>query len=76
MSKQLFTMDDKQSDYMFGQMASARNQRVMYASGGVPLFDDPQEIANRAWKKLADGICLGYRERRASRQEFLCRTIR
>src|ERR1051325_594759 len=27
---------------------------VMYISGGTPLFDDPQESANRVWKKLAD----------------------
>ena len=48
-----FRMNDEQFAYMMNQMRVARNQRVMYASGGVPLFDDPQEVANRAWKKLA-----------------------
>ena len=47
-----FRMNDEQWEYMKEQMRIARGQRVMYASGGVPLFDDPQEIANRAWKKL------------------------
>lgn len=27
---------------------------VMYLSGGTPMFDSPQENANRVWKKLAD----------------------
>ena len=49
-----FRMNDEQFAFMKEQMRIARDQRVMYASGGVPLFDDPQEIANRAWKKLAD----------------------
>lgn len=48
-----FRMSDEQLAFMQEQMRIARNQRVMYASGGVPMFDDPQEIANRAWKKLA-----------------------
>lgn len=48
-----FRFNDEQWAYMSEQMEIAHNQRVMYATGGVPLFDDPQEIANRAWKKLA-----------------------
>jgi hypothetical protein len=51
--KQEFRMNDEQFAYMAEQMKTARSQRVMYLSGGVPLFDDPQEIANRAWKHLA-----------------------
>ena len=27
---------------------------VMYLSGGIPMFNTPQENANYAWKKLAD----------------------
>jgi hypothetical protein len=27
---------------------------VMYLSGGRPMFDSPQENANRAWKKLGE----------------------
>ena len=27
---------------------------AMWLSGGTPMFDTPQENANRAWKKLAD----------------------
>lgn len=46
-------MNDEQWEYMQAQMKEARNQPVMYLSGGVPMFDDPQEIANRAWKHLA-----------------------
>ena len=48
-----FRMNDEKFAYMMEQMKVARDQRVMYASGGVPPCDDPQEIANRAWKKLA-----------------------
>ncbi len=51
-----FRMNDEQWAFMQAQMKEARNQRVMYLSGGKPMFDDPQEIANRAWKKLADDM--------------------
>ena len=27
---------------------------VMYLSGGTPMFDSPQENANRAWAKLGE----------------------
>lgn len=27
---------------------------AMYLSGGQPMFDSPQESANRAWQKLGD----------------------
>jgi hypothetical protein len=53
MAKREFRMNDEQYAYMMAQMEEARNQRVMYLSGGQPMFDDPQEIANRAWKRLA-----------------------
>jgi hypothetical protein len=49
-----FRMNDDQYAFMMAAMKDARNQRVMYLSGGRPMFDDPQEIANIAWKKLAD----------------------
>ena len=49
-----FRMNDEQYDFMMAAMKEARSQRVMYLSGGQPMFDDPQEIANRAWKKLGD----------------------
>lgn len=52
-----FRMNDAQFDFMMAAMKDARNQRVMYLSGGQPMFDDPQEIANRAWKTLADEMC-------------------
>ena len=29
---------------------------VMYLSGGQPMFDSPQENANRAWKSLASEL--------------------
>jgi len=32
---------------------------VMYLSGGTPMFDSPQENANRAWAKL--GKELGFK---------------
>ncbi len=51
-----FRMNDEQFAYMMEQMKLAAGQRVMYASGGMPLFEDPQEIANRAWKKLASEL--------------------
>ena len=51
-----FRMNDEQYAFMTAAMKEARSQRVMYLSGGVPLFDDPQEIANRAWKKLAEDM--------------------
>jgi hypothetical protein len=50
--KREFRMNDEQFATLMEAMKVARDQRVMYASGGVPMFDDPQEIANRAWKKL------------------------
>ena len=53
MAKQIYRMTDAQYCEMMNAMHEASNQRVMYGSGGVPLFDDPQEIANRAWKKLS-----------------------
>ena len=52
--KQLFRFNDEQWAYMMEQMKIARNQHVMYLPGGVPLFEEPQEIANRAWKKMGD----------------------
>ena len=51
-----FHMNDEQFPFMKERMRIARDQRVMYTSGGVPLFDDRQEIANRAWKKLAEDM--------------------
>ena len=48
-----FTMNDEQFAFMQQQMAIARNQRVIYGTGGIPLFEEPQEIANRARRKLA-----------------------
>lgn len=50
--KQLFRMNNEQYAFMMAAMENARSQRVMYLSGGIPLFHDPQEIANRAWKEL------------------------
>jgi hypothetical protein len=47
-----FRMNEEQYAFMMAAMKEARNQRVMYLSGGIPMFDDPQEVANRAWKKL------------------------
>lgn len=51
-------------------------QPVMCAAGGVPMFDDPQEIANRAWKQLAgemgfvwDSACAGPNDRSFYAQE-------
>jgi hypothetical protein len=33
---------------------SCKPTPVMYLSGGIPMFDTPQENANRAWQKLAN----------------------
>lgn len=47
-------MNDEQHALLMAAMKQASESRVMYLSGGRPMFDSPQEIANRAWKKLAD----------------------
>jgi len=54
MTRQEFRFDDEQWAYMTEQMKRARSQPVMFLSGGVPMGRDPQEIANDAWKKMAD----------------------
>lgn len=51
-----FRMNDEQYAFMMAAMKEASNSRVMYLSGGIPMFDSPQEIANRAWKKLGDDM--------------------
>ena len=53
-----FRMNDEQYAFMMTVMQVARSQPVMYLSGGQPMFEDPQEIANRAWKKL--GADMGF----------------
>jgi hypothetical protein len=52
--KREFRMSDEQYATIMAAMKEAQSQPVMYLSGGQPMFDDPQEIANRAWKKLAE----------------------
>ena len=34
-------------------LRAAKPTPVMYLSSGMPMFDSPQENANRAWKRLA-----------------------
>ena len=33
-------------------LAACKSTPVMYLPGGQPMFDSPQENANRAWKNL------------------------
>ena len=35
-------------------MDSCKPTPVMYLTGGQPMFDSPQENANRAWKRLGE----------------------
>jgi len=36
-----------------GIIEASRSTPVMYLSGGVPMYDSPQQNANRAWKVVA-----------------------
>jgi hypothetical protein len=54
MARKEFRMNEEQYTALMAAMKEAAGSRVMFLSGGIPMFDSPQEIANRAWKKLAD----------------------
>jgi len=45
-----YQMTDEQ---LQGLLAACQPTPAMYLSGGQPMYDTPQENANRAWKKLA-----------------------
>ena len=55
MSRKEFQITDEQLSEL---KKASQPTPVMYLSGGVPMFDSPQENANRAWKKL--GAELGF----------------
>lgn len=56
MSRREYEMTDAQREAL---MAAAKPVPAMFLSGGAPMFDSPQENANRAWQKLAEE--LGFR---------------
>ena len=49
--RKTFTLTDEQLRFL---LDACKPTPAMWASGGRPLFDSPQENANRAWQKLAD----------------------
>jgi predicted TIM-barrel fold metal-dependent hydrolase len=48
-----YTITDKQLEEL---LAASKPTPVMYISGGVNIGGDPQENANRAWRKLGDEL--------------------
>jgi hypothetical protein len=46
-----YEMTDKQLSTLLDACKPA-----MFLSGGTPMFDSPQENANRAWAKLGDEL--------------------
>jgi len=48
----------RMSDDTLEELKKIARQRnpVMFLSGGQPLFDDPQELANLVWQKLGDSL--------------------
>ena len=49
MAKQLFEMTE---DDLAVLLDASKPTPVMYLSGGIPMYDSPQENANRAWGDL------------------------
>jgi len=43
-------------DDLAALMDASKPTPVMFLSGGAPLFDSPQDNANRAWKLLGDRL--------------------
>jgi hypothetical protein len=37
-------------------LAACKPTPVMFLTGGKPMYDSPQENANRAWKQLGDKL--------------------
>lgn len=41
-------------------MEASKSTPVMFLSGGTPMFDSPQENANRAWSALGKELDFDY----------------
>lgn len=52
-----FEMTQAQLDSI---LEASKSTPAMYLSGGQPMFDSPQENANRAWKKLGEEMGFDY----------------
>lgn len=48
------------SDQLMKLIEASRPTPVMFLSGGVPIFDSPQENANRAWRALGEEMGFQY----------------
>ncbi len=53
MAKKRFDMSPAQLDEV---LDACKPTPVMYLSGGIPMFNTPQENANHAWEKLGESL--------------------